>query len=526
MSEKTIRAILYARFSCDNQKEESIEGQRRDCEKYAENYGIVLVGEYVDRALSARTDNRAQFQQMIRDSRNREFDAVLVWKLDRFARNRADSIKYKTILKKNGVKVISATEAIGDGAESVILESVLEGMAEYYSLDLAEKMKRGMTDNALRCDSCGGVIPFGFKTVNKKIVPDEETAPIVKKLFHMYAYEGKSLRDLKFYLNSLPTGKKLIGSSAMARMMANVKYIGYFKYDQTLIKGGIPAIVDEETFRRCQERLKTNKRMLRHFIQDTRYILTVKAFCGKCGDRLFGESGKGERRPDGTMSLYRYYKCANNKQKKGCDMPAIRKDFFEDFVVSKAIEFIKEDGRMAELAKNIYEYQFKENPFSLKMKDELTSLDKKISNVMQVIEDGLATQATKTRLMELENQRENLQKEIAEDEEKHPAIELDEIKVILREFSRLPLSTVEQKQAVVNSMIDKVILHNEGPEKSVEIYFNVGDGKSSIRRHFSLSELREKMSPLGLLPNLYLVGDCFGMTIHAGTSIFVGSKAR
>ena len=119
MSEKTIRAILYARFSCDNQKEESIEGQRRDCEKYAENYGIVLVGEYVDRALSVRTDNRAQFQQMIMDSRNREFDAVLVWKLDRFARNRADSIKYNTILKKNGVKVISATEAIGDGAESV-----------------------------------------------------------------------------------------------------------------------------------------------------------------------------------------------------------------------------------------------------------------------------------------------------------------------------------------------------------------------------------------------------------------------
>lgn len=86
---------------------------------------------------------------MIKDSAKRQFDYVLVWKLDRFARDRFDSAHYKHALKKNGVRVLSATEAISQGAEGIILESVLEGMAEDYSVELAEKVIRGQTDNAM-----------------------------------------------------------------------------------------------------------------------------------------------------------------------------------------------------------------------------------------------------------------------------------------------------------------------------------------------------------------------------------------
>lgn len=132
--------VIYARYSSDNQREESIEGQLRECKEFAEKNDIAILGTYIDRALSAKTDNRPDFQRMIKDSDKNMFDVVLVWKLDRFARNRYDSAHYKSILKRNGVNVVSATEIISQGAEGILLESLLEGYAEYYSAELSEKV--------------------------------------------------------------------------------------------------------------------------------------------------------------------------------------------------------------------------------------------------------------------------------------------------------------------------------------------------------------------------------------------------
>ena len=155
-----MKAVIYARYSSDNQREESIEGQLRECKEYAEKNGIMILRSYIDRALSAKTDNRPEFQNMVQDSAKGLFDTVLVWKLDRFARNSYDSAHYKSLLRKNGVKVISATETISEGAEGILLESMLEGMAEYYSVELAEKTLRGMKENALACKSNGGLLPI------------------------------------------------------------------------------------------------------------------------------------------------------------------------------------------------------------------------------------------------------------------------------------------------------------------------------------------------------------------------------
>ncbi len=111
-----IKAVIYARYSCDNQREESIEGQLRECKEFAIRKGYTLVGSYIDRAMSAKTDNRPEFQRMIKESAKELFDVVIVWKLDRFARNRYDSAHYKATLRRNGVKVVSATEVISEGA--------------------------------------------------------------------------------------------------------------------------------------------------------------------------------------------------------------------------------------------------------------------------------------------------------------------------------------------------------------------------------------------------------------------------
>ena len=197
-----MKAVIYARYSSDNQREESIEGQLRECKEYADRNNMVIVNNYIDRALSAKTDNRPEFQRMVKDSASGAFDVVLVWKLDRFARNRYDSAHYKSILRKNGVRVISAKEAISEGPEGIILESMLEGYAEYYSAELSQKVTRGMTENALKARYNGGTMLFGYMVdKDKHYILNPATAPIVEEIFTRYA-DGETIVDIIDSLNA------------------------------------------------------------------------------------------------------------------------------------------------------------------------------------------------------------------------------------------------------------------------------------------------------------------------------------
>ena len=190
-----MRGVIYARYSSDNQREESIEGQIRECKVFAERNGIDIIGSYIDRAFSAKTDNRPDFQRMIKDSASKTFDVVLVWKLDRFARDRYDSAYYKRVLRKNGVKVVSATEAISEGAEGILLESLLEGVAEYYSVGLAEKTLRGMTENALAC-KVNGSVPLGYvPSEDGHYQIDPTYAPIIVEIYEIYR-GGMTMKEI------------------------------------------------------------------------------------------------------------------------------------------------------------------------------------------------------------------------------------------------------------------------------------------------------------------------------------------
>lgn len=158
--------------------------------------GIEVIGEYVDRAKSATTDERPDFQRTIRESSSKSFGIVLVWKLDRFARNRFDSLKYKAILKQNGVRLLSETERIMEGSDGIIMESLLDGMNEYYSADLSQKIKRGMTENVLKGKTTGGLRQFDYQIVNGRYVIDENEGHMVKKMFHLYTYDGLSIKAI------------------------------------------------------------------------------------------------------------------------------------------------------------------------------------------------------------------------------------------------------------------------------------------------------------------------------------------
>ena len=198
-----MKAVIYARYSSHAQREESIEGQLRVCRDYAGHAGFDVIKEYIDRALTATNDQRPAFQQMIAESASQGFDIVLVYALDRFARDRYDAAVYRKRLKDNGVRIISVTQPIDDSPEGVLIESLLEGLAEYYSKNLARGVMRGMRENALNCKAVGGIVPTGYKIdrATMKYVIDEEKAGIIREIFEMYA-DGASIVEICWICNS------------------------------------------------------------------------------------------------------------------------------------------------------------------------------------------------------------------------------------------------------------------------------------------------------------------------------------
>lgn len=287
-------AVVYARYSSHSQGEQSIEGQLSNARDYAAAHGYTIVHEYVDRAKSGRTDNRAEFQQMLKDTAKRQFSVIILWKVDRFGRNREEIAINKMKCRKNGVRVEYVAETIPDSPEGVILESVLEGFAEYYSLQLSQNIRRGRAESAEKCQSLGGNRPLGYKTgPDKKFVIDENTAPTVKMIFTMYA-DGKTVTEIVDKLNEMGL-RTLRGGpftkNSLHSILKNKKYIGVYEYQGREIKDGVPRIIEDDVFNKVQEMLKINKRAPAKTWSRADYILTDKLFCGKCGALMFGESG-------------------------------------------------------------------------------------------------------------------------------------------------------------------------------------------------------------------------------------------
>ena len=468
-----MKAVIYARYSSDNQREESIEGQLRECMEFANRAEIDVIGNYIDRALSAKSDNRPEFQRMIKDSYKHAFDCIIVWKLDRFSRNRYDSAHYKALLRKNGVKVISAMESISEGSEGILLESVLEGMAEYYSAELAEKVVRGMKENTLKGINNGGQITFGYKlNAERKFEPNETTAPIVEEIFTMYA-DGKTVKQIVDYLDkkgirSYRGGKLNINS--VQRILSNRRYIGEYKFREVVVPHCIPSLVSDELFERVQQKLIKNKKApARHKAEDD-YLLTLKLFCGKCGAHMVGESGMG------TSKVYHYYKCANTKKVHICDKKAVRKEWIEDLVVKKAMEILNDEKLVDYLTDRIYILQGEENPRIPRLKEQLDETEKRISNIMDAIEQGIITDSTKDRLAQLESKKKELEITILQEKIKKPFLTQDQIRFGIEKFRKLNITTQDGKQRLIDGFVNSIYLFDD----KVTLTFNFKDGTQTV----------------------------------------------
>ena len=467
-------AVIYARYSSDNQREESIEGQIRECTAYAEKNGITIVKHYIDRAISAKTDNRPQFQQMIKDSDKKLFDIVLVWKLDRFARNRYDSARYKTQLKKNGVKLMSATEIISEGPEGIILESVLEGYAEYYSADLAEKVVRGQTENILKGRCNGGRGTFGYTLDSeRKFHIDPLASPFVLESFTKYR-DGLTMKEIRDWLNENgiknPVGGEFTYNS-VEHMLKNRRYIGELKFRDVVVPDAIPPIVPLELFDDVQEKIAKNKKAPARRKAEDDYLLTTKLHCGCCGALMFGESGTSR-----TGEVHRYYKCATAKKKKGCKKKTVRKQWLEDLVVNQTMQLVKDDAAMESIIAKVMELQNKENTNIPLYEKQLRDAESGIQNMLNAIQAGILTSSTKERLEQLEETKRELEARIAEEKLAKPKVTEEFIRFWLLRFRKLNMNQKDQRQALVDTFINSIYLYDD----KVLITFNYKEGTQTV----------------------------------------------
>ena len=468
-------AVIYARYSSDNQREESIEGQIRECTAYAEKNGITILRHYIDRAFSAKTDNRPEFQNMIKDSGKRLFDMVIVWKLDRFARNRYDSARYKTLLKRNGVKVVSATEVISNGAEGIILESVLEGYAEYYSADLSEKVVRGMTENALKSKYNGGTLPIGYQIDSDQCFQlDPLTAPFVLEAFQRYD-EGATMTQIRDWLNERGVkntrGQEMTYNSVQ-HLLKNRRYIGEYTYRDIVVPDGIPAIVPQDLFDRVQGRLEKNKKApARHKAEDD-YLLTTKLFCGYCGAYLCGESGTSH-----TGNVHHYYKCVSVKKKRTeCHKKSVRKEWIEDLVVSETMKMVMDDKVIEAIVSMLMDLLDRENVNLPLYEQQLRETDTAIQNMLNAIQQGILTKSTKGRLEELEATKEELEAKIACEKLAKPKVSAEFMTFWLHRFRKLDVRQKSHRKMLIDTFINAIFLYDD----KMVITFNYKDGTETI----------------------------------------------
>ena len=497
MNSKLKRSAAYARFSSDNQREESIDAQLRAIHEYAQRNGLVVVKEYIDRAKSATTDNRPEFLQMIEDVTDGSFDCVIVHKLDRFSRNRYDSAFYKRQLKRAGIQLFSVVEHLDDSPESVIMESVLEGMSEYYSKNLAREVRKGLHENALKGVHTGGIPPLGYDLdpQTKTLIVNEGEAEIVRLIFNR-TLEGYGYGEIMDELNRLECRTKrghAFSKNSLYSILKNEKYIGTYIYNRSaskdvdgkrnghrqkpreewiVIEDAIPAIIDKEDFELVKRKMATRMQTRSHSHAKERYFLTSKMECGICGGSYVGT--RRRRGNDGT--LWTAYGCNRRQRTKSADCrnKEVSKEAVERFVLERLAEYVFDDRYIPKITRE-YNRHLKaqvgaSDGRQRTLQSRLVKMEKEIDRLVDLLMKS-SSNALLDRLNALEEDKVVLQSELdtVQRQAQERTVTEAEVRDAFAQIRRL-LSAGElgDVKRVIDTYIQKIVVW---PEKVV-VYFN------------------------------------------------------
>lgn len=395
MGDSSRRAVIYARFSSSKQREASIEDQLRVCTEWCVENDYEIVTEYCDRAASGRSDARPEFQRMIANAG--ESDIVLVYMMDRFSRDVYDAPIYKKRLRDAGVRVVSATEAMPDGPESILIESIYEAMAAMESQHTSVRTRRGMEGNALKCLH-NGVTVFGydFGDDGHYVINDAE-AQVVREVFdRRIAGESMSLIATDLAARGYVTGHGNPANHAMvSAMLSNEKYVGTYTWGDVRVEGGMPAIVDRETFDMAQRAVSRKRRKEEDWGD---YAFAGKGVCMACGMNLVGVSGRGR----GNVK-YSYYRCGTR-----CGCKPVRADWLETSVAEEIRNMLDDRESALGIARCVADMVEREGASSERVADARSRVAKAksgIANVIKAVESGMDYEDVRDRLAELKLQK-------------------------------------------------------------------------------------------------------------------------
>lgn len=507
-----MRAAIYARYSSNNQREESIDAQIRAIKDYCDSNGYSIVKTYIDEARSATTDNRPNFKNMIKDSELNLFDCVIVHKLDRFSRDKYDSVTYKRKLRNNNVSLFSVLEKLDDSPESSIMESLLEGMSEYYSKNLARETMKGMKENAYKAMHTGGKPPLGYDVdpLTKKYLINETEAKAVKLIFEMYA-NGNGYMAIVDKLNTLNFKTKLGNSfsrNSISEIIRNEKYTGVYVFNKTpkkingkrnshvtkpeeeiiRIKDGMPRIIDDETFLKVKERLANNKRNACNKAKEP-YVLSGKIKCGLCGSAMVGHTSKCGR----SKNKYSTYRCGRRYRYKDCSMKPINRDYIDDIVIKQLSKNIFSPKSIEKLTKELtkcYKKSLQNNKSEIKDIDkQLIQINKEIDNLITALASGISSISIKDKLNNLEEKKIHLSTLKSELQCSLDSKVLDENLIrqyLLKDASLLKNKSVDDIKNIINTYVESVLVYDEKVEVNLLIVHINGGGEGSCASIISI----------------------------------------
>ncbi len=482
-------AVIYARYSSDKQTEQSIEGQVRVCQDYANRNSIVIVDKYIDRAVTGTNDNRKDFQRMLKDSAKRKWDYVLVYKLDRFSRDQYETVIHKKTLKDNGVKLISVMENIPDSPEGALMESVIVGINQYYSAELRQKVNRGLYESWMKGNATGGGKLIGYDIINKKFVINEKERKIINLIFTKYA-QGYTAHEIADDLNDhgfvRPTGQYFT-ERYIFHVLHKQHYNGKTEHRGQIFTNIYPQIINDNLWEQVQALLEKNKHS-RHSVKSVyNYILSGKLVCGLCNEKMTGVSGTSQNK-----TSYYYYICNRNRHKpKGCDTKQIAKEYIEDLVIDTICKVMYTEENLIFIVNKVYDYLHKKitddsNLAILENKKKETA--RAIQNIVKAIEQGIISDFTQKRLNELEVELNEIETKINNERNRsYGYLEKTDIEDFLRSHLFTKLNSVKVRKALINSLVKEIRLY---PNKIIVI-FNIVD-KSKERLSLEKSENMEQ----------------------------------
>lgn len=454
-------AVIYARYSSSKQNDESIEQQVAICQTYAEEHGYKVIQVYADRAVTGTDDKRDAFQRMIHDSELGQFGVILAYKSNRISRDMLQALQYMQLLNGRGIRIVYAREEFDNTASGRFMLRNMMNMNQFYSENLAEDVRRGMTMNAKEGKAMSRP-PFGYKIENGQFAIDQERSGVVRDIFNWYI-DGLVVSEIVDKVKHVTKSDgKHISEHTIRSMLSNPFYYGEYSWNGIEYKN-IPPIIGQDLFDKVQEvRAKNVKHPQRHTYTED-YVLSGLLWCAHCNTLYTGYSCKNH---DGK--IFRYYRSKNT----ACPHRYINKHKLEQLVFDETRKFAFDTEKLEQAARQVYDYMVKRSYADKDMNEVRAKLEQtknKIAGIIKAIEDGFYTPDMKQRMLELTEAKEEYERELKR-REKPFKLTYKEVEQFLYGYARTAIDASEEdSQKLLSSFIYKI----DVLEDSIVIVYNI-----------------------------------------------------